>query len=1035
MKKNYLKSKRWIFFVLFPMSLLSYAQQVVKGSIIDAEDGSGLPGVTVIEKGTTNGTVTDIDGNYSVSTGGEDAVLVFSFVGYLSQEVSVGGKTVIDIKMKSDYKQLDEVVVVGYGSQRKKEVTGAVASISAEDIVIQPTADVGEALQGRMAGVNVQASSGRPGQGVNIQIRGLGSLNGSNPLYVVDGIPFQGTPNIAPEQIKTIDILKDGASAAIYGVRASNGVVLITTKRGTKGKMKVSFTAYGGIQNVTSGIPLNDSEEQLYVTELRTNTVGQENTTTARNQNALWFNTDFVDFVTNNNASIQNYAVTVSGGQENLTFSATTNYFKQDGILINSGFDRLSTRLTGEYKLDKFRAFFSVGLTEENREQEPWALYEFAVLQDPFNRPVDQARQVGTAGIQIDEDINLFTYGWLARILNVENETKINTTNYAMNMEYEIIKGLKVQANLGRNTFQARNTQFRPQVLIYDPNGDLNILASDEIAFLSENYNWSNRNVLEGLLNYKREFGDHSVGATVGLTYERFDQKLVGASVTGLLSNETRQFSGGISGSQPAGTRNTQTLAGKLARVTYDYKDKYLVSLIGRRDGSSNFAKSNRYENFWGASAGWNIAEEGFFPSSNVLTGLKVRASYGRVGNQLVAPYSYIPTVEGGVNYPFGVTEQLSNGTISREFANNALSWETAISRNIGLDGELLDGKLQFTFDYYENDKEDMILNENLPPSTGTWPSNAFWHYNQVAVNAGDMTNKGIEAALSYNDQTSFGLEWGAQWTFTRNRNKVTNLNGKTGLTFSGGRPVQFEGNSIDETTFVTQGHEAGAFFLYKSIGIAKTQEDLDNYWDQSAVLGDMMYIDQLTVDTDDDGIMDAGDGVLDDNDRVYAGSGQSDFETGLALNAKFKGFDLFVQTYTSFGADIYNGSRLLGYISGRHRDLNRMWTPQNPTSDIPRFDGSSTGNNVRAASDYYLEDGTYTRIRNITLGYTIPDRIIGEYITKARFYFTAMNPFTFTEYTGYDPEVGGDGLYTRGVDISNYPVARRFLMGVQVEF
>ncbi|MEM6644383.1 MAG: SusC/RagA family TonB-linked outer membrane protein, partial [Bacteroidota bacterium] len=906
-----------IFLSFLMVAYVSSAQRTISGKVTDSADGTELPGATVFVKGTTNGVITDIEGNYTLTVADGVETLVVSYIGFLTQEVLIAGRTTIDFGLAPNLEELSEVVVIGYGTQQKKEVTGAVASLSAEEFGIQPTADVGEALQGRLAGVNIQASSGRPGDGVNVQIRGLGSINGADPLYVVDGIPFQGTPNIPPEQIKSIDVLKDGASAAIYGVRASNGVVLITTTSGQPGKIRVDVSSYYGIQNIVSGTPLANAEEQLYIDQLTTDNLEQENTITQRNSNALFFNSNFVDDVTDNNAAISNYVVSVSGGQENLTFSATANYFQQDGILVNSGFDRLSSRITGEYKQDRFRARFTMALTEENQSQEPFSIYEYAVNQRPSNRPLDQTGQVGESGIQVDEDINLFTYGWVARILDNENKTNRNNTNYAMLMEYEIIDGLKAEVNLGRNNGQSVNTRFQPQVLLFNREGELNLLSSVPEASLDESYIWTNRDVFNGLLKYNKEFGKHHLNLLAGLTYEKYDWKNSGGGVLGLQSNSTQVLSAGLAGSQPFGTEITQTLTGKLARVQYDFMDKYLFSFNIRRDGSSNFSEDNRLDTFWGVSAGWNIAEESFFPSDGFIRSLKLRASYGRVGNQNARAYAYIPTIEGGINYPFGPDEAVGIGNISRGFANPELQWETVVSRNFGLDGEIWNGRIQFSADYYINNTEDMLLNERTPLSLGVTPTGAGFIYRGVFVNAGEMTNKGLEMALSYNNQTRSGLQYGLDFTFTRNRNEVTDLNGKEGLVFSGGRPINYEGESVDQTTFITRGREAGAFFLYESAGVIKTQEQLENYWDPTAQLGDMMFVDQN------------GDSLLTDEDRVYAGSGMPDFEAGVVLSAAYKGFDLTVQGYYAFGQEIFNGPKLLAYMSGRHRDLTRQWTEQ----------------------------------------------------------------------------------------------------------
>ncbi len=1010
--------------LLVSNTLCVFGQQKVSGVVKDADDGTGLPGVNVIVSGTKVGTITDANGFYSIEVPGSSSVLKFSFIGYMTKEVKVNAQTVIDISLETDITELQEIVVVGYGTQRKKEVTGAVASIKSDAILKAPTSDLGTAMQGSIAGVNVQAADGRPGAPANIQIRGLGSINGgATPLYVVDGIPFQGTPNIAPEQIESVEVLKDGASAAIYGVRASNGVILITTKKGEAGKMKVDFTAYKGVQNITSGTPLMNATQQLYAHDITLEALGREPVTFFLNPNTLDFDSDFVGDVQNQNAAIENYNLLVSGGQDNINMSVNTNYFKQDGVLINSGFDRLSTRINGEFRKDRFKVFAGVGFTIENQEQEPWALYEYAISQNPGQRGLFEVPEIGPNEVQIDGE-NEILYSFLARQLGNDDSRKINSSNIALNLEYQVIEGLTLRANLGRNTWNYQRKFFQPQYLVFNRDGEFSPTASRPLASLQESFIFNTRNVIEGILSYNRSFGKHNVETLVGITYEEFENKNVGVGVNGLLSNDTQVLGAGEEGTPPTGQDLRNTLAGKLGRVRYNYDDRYLFSANVRYDGSSNFGPDNRYELFYGGSLGWNISEEQFFKNAGLdfITNLKMRLSYGRVGNQNIGAYNFAAFIESGIDYPFGPDEELGIGAIQRGYANPLVQWETNVSRNVGLDADLFDGRMNLTFDYYENNKKDMLLDERLAPSTGTWQTRAENQWNSRTVNAGDMTNKGIELALSYRGQTSFGLKWQVATTFTRNVNEVTDLNEATGLVFGGGRPIVSNGSNTDLTTFLTVGREGGAFFLVQHAGVIKTQEQLETYQniDPSAQLGDMMYVDQN------------GDNEIDDLDRVYSGSGQPDFESGISLNLEYGGFDLFVQGYYFHGAEVYNGAELYAYTQGRHLDQYFAWTPQNPDSNIPAFRQDGLHSNNRAWSDYFLEDGTYFRVRNITLGYNVPQSILRDKLTRARVYFTAMNAFTFTEYEGYDPEVGGDGLLTRGVDLGNYPVTRRFLFGVQ---
>ena len=910
------------------MCSISFTQAqslVLKGTV--SGEGQPLPGVSVIVKGTNNGTVTDFNGGFEIGAKLND-VLVFSYVGFTTKEVAIKSKETLNIVLVTDMTALNEVVVVGYGTQSKKEVTGAVVNVSSDVIGKTATSDLATSLQGQVAGVNIQASSGRPGENANVQIRGLGSISSGalGPLYVVDGIPYEGNPNIAPEQIESIDILKDGAAASIYGTRASNGVILISTKKGKVGKMKVDFSTYTGIQNITSGTPLMNTVQQLYELEVKTEQLGTEPLTFFFNANALDYDSNFVKDVQNNNALIQNFNLSVSGGVENLTLNFNTNYFKQDGVLINSGFDRLSSRISGEFKKGKFKAFTSMGFSRENRTQEPWALYEYGIGQQPYSKPLFAITSIAENTYELDVDNEIY-YSYLSRQLDNIDKRESNSHDLALNLEYEILKGLKYKVNLGTSSYNYFRKFFQPQYLVYGKTGDFNPTASREEALLNEDYINTKRESIENILNYNTNFGKHNVNLLAVLSYEQFDSRTVSVGVIydKITPNEIQVLNAGAEGIKPSGYNETRTLSGKLARLQYNYDQKYLLSASIRRDGSSKFAEEFRYGNFMGYSIGWNVHEENFFKNIKSINSLKLRASWAEVGNQNIPSYSYAPIIETGINYPFGPNEELSYGSIQRRYVDPNTKWETTISKNIGIDMSFLNHKLNFTADIYQNDKEDMLLQERLPASSGTYQTRALGVYDVKVTNAGNMVNKGLELSLNFKDETAKGLKYALTGTFTKNKNEVTDLNGVE-RGYGNGRPIVSNGSNVDYTTFLAVGYEAGAFFLVQNDGVIKTQEELDAYkpLDASAQLGDIRYIDENE------------DGKIDDNDRVYAGSGQSDFDAGLSLNLEYKNFDFYVQSYYSYGAEIYNGAKLFAYSNGRHLDLYHMWSPQNPDSDIP---------------------------------------------------------------------------------------------------
>ncbi len=1001
------------------------AQETISGVVTD-EQKMPLGGVTVLIKGTKKGASTDFDGNYQINAN-QNQVLVFSYLGFSTKEVIVEGDTNINVVLQENLSELDEVIVVGYGTQKKKEVTGAVAKISAEEIAESPVSDVLAALQGKVAGVNVQAASGRPGEAANIQIRGLVSLNGGEPLYVVDNIPQEGNPNIAPEQIESIDILKDGASASVYGVRAAGGVILITTKRGKAGKMQVDISTYTGIQNITSGPSLANTAGHLYNRETTAEAAGGEPITFFLDANALDWDTNFVEEVTNDNALIQNVTANISGGAENLTFNFNTNYFKQDGVIQGSDFNRLTNRLTGQFTKGKFKAFGSISMTQENRNQEPFNFYQYGVGQLPHTRPFDAIESQGNA-VVLDVENEVF-FSFLSRQLDNVDERQNDNYSLALNLEYEITDGLKYKLNMGRNQFNFFRKFFQPQYLAIDRSGNLNPSASRLNASLQEFYNFAKRETIEHILNYKKSFGKHNLDLLAVASYERFENRniSVGVLYDDIASNDIQVLSNGADGIKPTGVNFKNTIAGKLARVQYNYDGKYLLSASYRRDGSSRFPRNNRYADFFGVSAGWNVSDENWFNVEGINS-LKLRGSIAETGFNNIGDYRFQQLIETGVNYPFGPNEDVVFGQTQRQYSNPNVAWETTISRNIGIEIGLLNNKLNVTADVYQNDKEDMLINQRLAPSTGTWQPFAEGAYNTIPVNAGNMVNKGIELAINYRDQIGEDFKFNVSGVFSKNENEVTELAGVT-RGFAAGF-INVNSPTGEATTFLEVGREAYAFFLFQNDGVIKSAEELVEYQSldfssgvvSAPQVGDMRYKDVN------------GDGALTEDDRVYSGSGIPEFDVGLNFNLNYKNWDLACQMFYSYGAEIYNGGKNIAYTFGRHQDQVFQWTPQNPDSNIPTYRQTSNHSNNKPSSNFWLEDGTYLRVRTLSVGYTVPGtEKLG--IEKFRVYINSLNPFTFTEYNGYDPEVGGNGINNRGIDFGNYPVSRQFMMGFQLSF
>lgn len=1032
------KSKAFLMTMLFALSFgFAQSQTInVKGTVTGA--GEPLANVSVSVKGSSKGVVADFDGNYEIATEIGN-VLVFTYLGFTTKQVKVTGE-ILNVVLEEDATSLDEIVVVGYGTQKKKEVTGAVAQIKNEVLVQSATADLGTALQGQIAGVNVTASDGAPGSDSNITIRGISSINGSSqPLYVVDGIPFVGDPKLSMNEIETIDVLKDAASAAIYGTRGAGGVILITTKKGKEGVMKMNIDTYYGIQTITSGVPLMDTEDFLYVRHLRGATLngttfGNTFTPIVNGPHQLTNNTDLTDIIQNDFAPIQNHSIGISGGKEGLTYSVNATVFSQEGTIINSDYDRFNLRANTQYTKGKWSVNTGIGFGVEQRQSAPWQFLLDAYRYSPYSQLLDpSAETVQHPGPPTDNDADNLASN-LRKFKQKDNDQIENfnaniTLNYKFNkyLTYTVRGGL----SYNNNTRKVINPLFRA----FDEDGE-EIVQRNRSSVRNESGR-SHSSTIENILNYRRSFGDHNIQATVAYTAEKFERSWFFAEQKDLFSNDVQVLNGTLAdplvGSGTGFRQDTKRgTIGMLGRLQYNYKGKYLLSASARRDGSSRFSSKNRYNTFPSLSLGWNVSDEDFWESiKETISSFKLRASRGTVGNDNFLDYSNAANINIDKDYIFGSEEndRLVLGAIQTAYANPKIKWETSISDNVGFDLGFFRNKLNISADFYNTEKRDLLLPVLIPPSAGAGSNGT------VVLNVGNMVNRGMEWTMNYRQNGEFS--WNTGLTFTKNVNEVTKMSGSNSLLFLNNSEVVQGINNEDLVTVIAEGYEVGAFFLHETDGIIKTAEELAAYQTlvPNANLGDLRYVDQLTVDTDGDGVPDQGNGIIDADDKRYAGSGTPDFEMGFNFGAEYKNFDFSMQWYASIGAEIMNGSRAFAYKVNTHRDLLHQWTPQNPTSDLPT-NRNASHENYRGFTDFWLEDGSFARLRNVALGYSIPENAIKEYgISKLRVFMSAQNPLTITNYTGFDPEVGGNGLATKGLDRGNYPISSTWRMGVQVSF
>ncbi|UXX78105.1 TonB-dependent receptor [Reichenbachiella carrageenanivorans] len=1029
MEHKYLLNKRKLVSSTLLMGLLmlltvlgAVAQEmVVKGVVMDSEDGSTIPGVSIIVKGSQKGTVTNIEGNFSIQANKGD-VLQFSFIGMLSQELEVTGNT-ISLKMEPDVETLDEVIVVGYGTQKKKEVTGAVAHLKGSEINGIVASDIGVALQGRIAGVNVVASSGEPGAASNILIRGVTSINGSNtPLYVVDGVPQDGDPRIPNNEIESIDVLKDAASAAIYGTRGSAGVILITTKSGEAGVTKIDFSSTYGVNKIYNELPLMNTDQALYFEQnLDKYSPGTKGSDIAKNPAWLLNDTDLRDLVQVDNAATMTYNLSVSGGQKDFSYSANFGYYDQEGVLVNSFFERYNGRLTTLYKGEKLSVRSSLAYTHENNDRTGAGLLTYAIKYEPYQPYIDKdTESVEVAGGPSETRVNS-----VLQRLKREDNIKTDRFNGSLDINYEIIKGLTIGSVVGVGVTNRLFDSFVPPYSVTNvQTGEEEVDPTKSLVQMrtvrQTNWAWT------GLTRYNKRVGKHNFTALASFTWDERTNEDFTAYREGLTDPEISVLNNGtISERATSGVNYTIRSFGLIGRLNYDYKSKYLLSASVRRDGSSKFGSDNRWGVFPSVSVGWNVSEEAFWaPVSAVANAFKIRASYGTAGNESFAPYAYSPIIEFGTDYVYGT--DISYGGSQKAYANALVQWETSIQSNLGVDLGLFNGKLTVTADYYDTKKKDMLFPIRLAPSngvpshSGTNPSNP-----NVILNVGDMTNRGYELAATYRLMRGpFKLNMGM--TFAQNRNEITTINGESTVIFNnGGTTVTGDPNSQVSATAV--GHEAGSFFLHKTDGVINTPEELAAYQEivGTAKMGDLKYVDVN------------GDSVINVEDQVYAGSGLPDYEIGFNMNASYKGFDFAMQWYASVGHEVINGNDAFAYSEGRHQGLMNMWTPVNTSADLPIYRGQSKAHpNYGGTTDLWLEDGTYLRLKLVTLGYSLPKSITDKVgLSRARIYASGQNVLTFTNYTGYDPEVGGNNINQRGMDVGVYPVSAMLLMGIEIGF
>lgn len=972
--------------------------QTVSGKVTDGTTGEGIPGVNILIKNTTSGTISDVEGNYSLEAPG-DAVLVFSFVGFQTSEVNVANRQTINLPLEADLTELSEVVVVGYGTQRKVDLTGAVGSITAEQITARPITSADQALAGQVAGVSIINRAGDPAAPINVRIRGVGTIGNNQPLWVIDGVPIVQTTNITvntssttdsnplaginPNDIESIDVLKDASAAAIYGSRAANGVIIVTTKRGKQGKATVSYDGYFGSAKVDQRLSVLNKDQYIDIQ----GQLGRDLTQFQSFDEVDWQDEVF------RTAAVQSHNVSVSGGSENINFSISGGYQSNEGIERGQDFERYSVKANSDIKAGKrFKFGESILISYTNRLTQSEGVGDCcaAAFNAAQNAPYFQVFDPnGPLGYNVENPSTRgdgFGENYVMRTDPRVNITTIENTKVLGNVygEFEIIEGLnfRMSAGIDYNVGDANITQFETTFDGTSVRQSLGINSRPTELTT----NWTNT------LTYTNTFGDHDLTVLVGYEETNFEFDKVRIQGRNLFNTNFPSTGTAVAA---ANEGDLWALKGILGRVNWSYKGKYLATVNVRRDATSRFAEDNRDDIFPSFSAGWRLSDENFFPSSNWVDDFKLRAGWGQSGNQFTGVnFAFLSALQSTIFYIVGDGQVVSRGPAPVNFANESLKWETSTQWDIGFDASLWDGKVDVTFDYYNKTSDDVLIGLPLPYVSG--------YFLPADANVGQIKNTGIELSAGYRNSTG-DWTYGISANITTVNNEVLDLGEVNGI-------VSGIGGGQTHRTVV--GESVGHFYGYKTNGLYQTQEEVNaavpDAFSSALEPGDVRFVDIN------------GDGVVNADDRTVLGSPIPGFFYGFQFDVGYKGFDLAVFFQGMGDRQVYNQGRSeLEALSGNQNfsssTLNR-WTGAGSSNSVPRLTESDPNGNQRY-SDRWIEDGDFMRIKNLQLGYSLPMSVLGKtnIVSGLRAYIGIQNLATFTNYSGFDPEVGRAQSFQKG--------------------
>lgn len=1056
---------------------VSLAQTKTVTGLVTDDVGLPLPGVSVFVVGSTNGTNTDFDGNYTLENVQDSDRLTFSYIGMTAQTVQVGQRSVINISLEPSMEALEEVVVVGYGVQKKALTTGANLNVKGEDIAGLNTSTAMEALQGVAPGVSITRNNGQPGAGTKVTIRGLGTINNSNPLYIVDGVAVGNIDYLSSSDIESIDVLKDAASAAIYGSRAANGVILVTTHKGRKGsKARVVYDTYYGFQKIYKNLSPLNAQEYMYIMDegmvndgrepydweamllnnnwLNMNYAGNLGTRLGediwnRLQNG-WEGTNWIDEMSSNNAPISSHSVNITGGGEDNVYSFGVSYLDQTGILggelVDAGFERLTTRMNSEYVLFKNEDHNIVTMGQnftytntENRSVATGNIYwndlHNALVQNPLmpaywaESPDQHGFTPTLDGISNNQHNPLAVMFYRHKYSNLGNRG--NTIVGNVYLEIEPVRNLKFRTSYGVNSWFGHSRSWTPTYAL----GVLYSNAKDGASqshYMGADQTWTNT------ISYEHSFGDHKVNALIGneVIKNRLSSE-VGGSKAGtrfglpeyaFLNNVDKSDIGSIDTWGVDWAAGGGGILSYIARAQYDYKEKYLLSATMRADGSSNFAPGNRWGYFPSVSAGWILTNEDFIGNSGVMDFAKLRGSWGQNGNQAIDNFIYSSTIAyRNPGYYFGDTKPVSGATaVPARVTNPDVKWETSEQINVGLDARFFSSRLAFTADWYVKTTKDWLV---VAPIQGTAGAGAPF------VNGGDIENRGFELMLSWQDNAG-GFQYGATVSGAFNKNEVTRIDNAEGI-ITGQDHILAQGTAA--VSRVEVGKPIGYFYGFQTDGILQNQDEVDAYvkpTDGTPYFADQRPGDVRFVDRNQDGL-------IDEADKTMLGKPNPDFQLGVQLNAEYKGFYVNTTLAGKFGMQVMQSYRSFSdnYDQNYTTEIFGRWHGEGTSNRLPRL-SSVSNRNIQNISDIYMQDADYLRINNLTVGFKLGDYLKNiKYISQIKLYTSVNNLHTFTNFKGMDPDVrfGSDDTdqfgWASGIDLGLYPLPRTWMFGMSVEF